>query len=113
MADCLHLVHCHVGSQVRKLDSLRNPLQELSRFYVELVGLGTGVKAIDVGGGLGVDYQGSSSGKRARGRGARASRGGKRASVDYRVSDYANLVISVLREVCDAATVPHPDVYSE
>jgi arginine decarboxylase len=99
MADCLHLVHCHVGSQVRKLDSLRNPLQELSRFYVELVGMGTGVKAIDVGGGLGVDYQGS--------------RSGKRSSVDYRVSDYANLVISVLREVCDAATVPHPDVYSE
>ncbi len=99
MTDCLQLLHCHVGSQVSRLESLRAPFEELARTYVELKKRGTGVSAIDIGGGLGVDYDGTNS--------------GRGSSVDYDVGDYAELVVSVVGDVCDASDVPHPDIFSE
>lgn len=99
MSDCLQLLHCHIGSQVSRAESLRHPLEELARVYAELLKMGAGIRIIDVGGGLGVDYDGS--------------RSGRGSSIDYGVAEYAELVIETLRNVCDDAGVPHPDVYSE
>ena len=99
MLDCLHLLHCHVGSQVSTLESLRRPLEELARVYVELTRIAPGVQAIDVGGGLGIDYDGS--------------RSGRGSSIDYGVREYADLVVETLAGVCEAAGIPHPDVLSE
>ncbi len=99
MTDCLELLHCHVGSQVSELEALRHPLEELARVHVELTRMGAAVRTIDVGGGLGIDYDGS--------------RSGRGSSIDYGVREYADLVISTLGRVCDEAGVAHPDVLSE
>lgn len=99
LMDCLQLLHCHVGSQVSQLASLRAPLEELGRTYVELINRGVGVRSVDVGGGLGVDYDGSHS--------------GRGSSIDYGVREYAEAVVHTLSEICDAAGVKHPDVFSE
>ena len=99
MDDCLVLLHCHVGSQVSELASLHHTMEELARVYVELASMVPSLRAIDVGGGLGVDYDGS--------------RSGRGSSIDYGVPEYAELVIGTLSRVCDEAGVAHPDVLSE
>ncbi len=99
MADCLQLVHFHLGSQITNIRSIKNALTEAARVYVELHRVGAGVKYIDVGGGLGIDYDGSQT--------------DFESSVNYTLQEYANDVIFRIKSVCDECGVPHPTIISE
>ncbi len=99
MADCLQLVHFHLGSQITNIRSIKNALTEAARVYVELHRVGAGVKYIDVGGGLGIDYDGSQT--------------DFESSVNYTLQEYANDVVFRVKSVCDEAGVPHPTIISE
>ena len=99
MADCLKLVHCHAGSQLYEIRRIKGVVSELARTYCELRRLGAGLEFIDVGGGLGVDYDGSRS--------AWAS------SADYSLEEYAGDVVYRVRAACDDAGQPHPTIITE
>jgi arginine decarboxylase len=99
MEDCLQLVHFHLGSQITNIRSIKNALTEAARVYVELHRVGAGVKYIDVGGGLGIDYDGSQT--------------DFESSVNYTLQEYANDVIFRIKSVCDECGVPHPTIISE
>jgi arginine decarboxylase len=99
MLDCLQLLHFHLGSQITAIANLKTALREGARLYVELCKLGANMKFLDVGGGLGVDYDGS--------------RTNFVVSKDYSDQEYANDVIWIVQETCDGARVGHPDIISE
>jgi arginine decarboxylase len=99
MGDCLQLVHFHLGSQITNIRSIKNALTEAGRVYVELHRVGAGVKYIDVGGGLGIDYDGSQT--------------DFESSVNYTLQEYANDVVFRIKSICDEAEVPHPTIISE
>ncbi|MCI0683225.1 MAG: biosynthetic arginine decarboxylase [Gemmataceae bacterium] len=99
LGDCLQLVHFHLGSQITNIRSIKNALTEASRVYVELHRVGAGVKYIDVGGGLGIDYDGSQT--------------DFESSVNYTLQEYANDVVFRIKSVCDECGVPHPTIISE
>ncbi|MFN2398897.1 MAG: biosynthetic arginine decarboxylase [Gemmatimonadaceae bacterium] len=97
--DVLKLIHFHLGSQITDIRYIKSGLQEIARFYAELRGMGVGITHVDVGGGLGVDYDGSNS--------------TVAASVNYSVQEYANDVIYTLAEACRERELPMPHVISE
>ena len=98
--DTLKLMHFHLGSQISAIKSIKNALREAGRLFVELYKLGaTGLSYCDVGGGLGVDYDGSQT--------------NFASSMNYSVQEYANDIVYTLKEICDADNVPHPHVVSE
>jgi arginine decarboxylase len=99
MADCLQLVHFHLGSQITNIRSIKSALTEAARVYVELHRVGAGVRFLDVGGGLGIDYDGSQT--------------DFESSVNYTLQEYANDVVFRIKSVCDEAGVPHPTIVSE
>jgi arginine decarboxylase len=99
LADCLQLVHFHLGSQITNIRSIKGALTEAARVYVELARVGAGVKYLDVGGGLGIDYDGSQT--------------DFESSVNYTLQEYANDVVFRIKSVCDEAGVPHPTIVSE
>ena len=100
MEDCLRLVHFHIGSQICEIGQLKNAVSELTQVYCELRRLGaTGLDHIDVGGGLGVDYDGSQS--------------AWSSSVNYSLAEYAGDVVYRIKSVCDNAGQPHPTIVSE
>ncbi|MEM0984236.1 MAG: biosynthetic arginine decarboxylase [Planctomycetota bacterium] len=99
MADCLKLVHCHAGSQMCEIRQIKSVVSELARVYCELRRLGAGVEYLDVGGGLGIDYDGSRS--------AWAS------STDYTLAEYAGDVIYRVKAACDDEEQPHPTIITE
>jgi arginine decarboxylase len=99
MADCFQLLHFHLGSQIPNIRIVKGALNEAARVYVELVRAGAGLKYMDVGGGLGVDYDGSQT--------------NFESSVNYTLQEYANDVVYHLQTVCDEARVPHPTIVSE
>lgn len=99
MADCLQLVHFHLGSQITNIRSIKNALNEAARVYVELHRIGAGLRFLDVGGGLGIDYDGSQT--------------DYESSVNYTLQEYANDVVFRVKSVCDEAGVPHPTIISE
>ncbi len=99
MLDSLVLVHFHVGSQITGIAGLKDAVQEGARIFVELRLLGAPLKYLDVGGGLGVDYDGSQS--------------TNDSSTNYDLQEYANNVVFHIREMCDEKDVPHPDIVSE
>ena len=99
MADCLELVHFHLGSQITNIRSIKSALTEASRVYVELHRVGAGVKVLDVGGGLGIDYDGSQT--------------DFESSINYTLQEYANDVVFRVKGVCDESGVPHPTIISE
>ena len=99
MGDCFQLLHFHVGSQIGNIRQLKAAILEASRIYVDLHRRGAGLQYLDVGGGLGVDYDGSQS--------------DTDSSMNYTVQEYANDVVFHVQTVCDEAKVPHPQLISE
>jgi len=99
MADCFKLLHFHMGSQVTNIRHIKAALVEGARVYADLKKRGAGLEFIDVGGGLGVDYDGSQT--------------NFESSVNYTLQEYANDVIYQIRVVCDDAEVAHPHIFSE
>ncbi len=99
MADCLNMLHFHIGSQVSDIRQLKAAVNELAHIYTELRRLGAGLKIIDIGGGLGVDYDGSGS--------------AWESSINYSVQEYATDVVYRIKSVCDDAGAPHPTILSE
>jgi arginine decarboxylase len=99
MEDCLQLVHFHLGSQITNIRAIKNALTEAARVYTELHRVGAGVRFLDVGGGLGIDYDGSQT--------------DFESSVNYTLQEYANDVVFRIKSVCDEAGVPHPTIVSE
>ncbi|HJU65370.1 MAG TPA: biosynthetic arginine decarboxylase [Gemmatimonadaceae bacterium] len=97
--DVLRLIHFHLGSQITDIRFIKAGLQEVGRFYAELRAMGVDITHVDVGGGLGVDYDGS---------GSTVS-----ASVNYSVQEYANDVVYTLAEVCRELNLPMPHLISE
>ena len=100
MKDCLKLIHFHIGSQVTKIRRIKTALREASQFYVQLHSMGFNVEFVDIGGGLGVDYDGTrwsiSEGR-----------------VNYTNQEYVNDSISTLVDVSDKNGIPHPNIITE
>ena len=99
MEDCFQLLHFHQGSQITNIRHIKGALNEASRIYTELVKRGAGLRYLDVGGGLGVDYDGSQT--------------NFESSVNYSLQEYANDVVYHVQNACDEAGVPHPTIISE
>jgi arginine decarboxylase len=100
MADCLQLLHFHLGSQITNIRQVKGAVNEAARLYSELWRDGaTGLRYLDVGGGLGIDYDGSQT--------------DFESSVNYTLQEYANDVIYHAQNVCDEAGVPHPTIITE
>ncbi|MGB2679715.1 MAG: biosynthetic arginine decarboxylase [Candidatus Competibacter sp.] len=99
MLERLVLLHAHLGSQIANIHDIRRGLQEVGRYYADIWRLGARLRWVDVGGGLGVDYEGT------------GSRG--ECSMNYSAREYANTVIQTLWNICSEANLPHPEVFSE
>lgn len=99
MADCLQLTHFHLGSQITNIRKVKEALNEAARVFVELHRAGAALRYMDVGGGLGIDYDGSQT--------------DFESSVNYTLQEYANDVVFRIKSVCDEAGVPHPTIISE
>lgn len=96
---CLELLHCHIGSQVANIRDIQRGMHECARYYAELHKLGANLRYVDVGGGLGVDYEGTSS--------------RSFCSMNYTLQEYANNVVAALTEICQANQLPHPGIFTE
>src|ERR1041385_5925565 len=96
---CFKLIHFHIGSQVPDILTVKKAVQEAARSYAKLYKMGFPVEYIDVGGGLGVDYDGS--------------RSAFDSSTNYTLQEYTNDVVYYVGDVCNAEKVPHPDIISE
>jgi arginine decarboxylase len=99
LEDCFQMTHFHMGSQVSNIRKVKDALNEAARIFAELHKMGAGLKFIDVGGGLGVDYDGSQT--------------DFESSMNYTLQEYANDVVFTIAQVCDEAGVPHPTIISE
>lgn len=99
MLDCLELLHFHIGSQITAIRAIKDALKEATRIYTELHALGAGLKFLDVGGGLAVDYDGSQT--------------NFHSSANYSMQEYANDVVFAIQQGCTEQGVPHPDIVSE
>src|SRR5690349_6684266 len=99
MADCLELLHFHLGSQITNIRQIKGAVIEAARIYVELKRAGAGLKYLDVGGGLGIDYDGSQT--------------DFESSVNYTLQEYSNDVVYHIQNVCDEGEVPHPTIVTE
>ena len=99
MTDCLQLLHFHLGSQINNIRNVKEAVNELARVYVAMRQAGAGLKYIDVGGGLGVDYDGSQT--------------AYDSSMNYTIAEYASDVVYRIKAVCDEAEVEHPTIISE
>jgi arginine decarboxylase len=99
MLDCLQLLHFHIGSQISAIRTFKTAVQEAARVYVELVRLGAPMGFLDVGGGLGVDYDGT--------------RTDQTQSVNYTIKEYAEDVVATIAKVTDEAGVQHPHIVTE
>ena len=99
LGHCLKLLHFHIGSQVPDILTVKKAVQEAARYYAKLVKMGFAIEYIDVGGGLGVDYDGS--------------RTAFDSSTNYTLQEYTNDVVYYIADVCNAEGVPHPTIVSE
>ncbi len=100
MQDCLKLIHFHIGSQITKIRRIKNALREAMQFYVQLSKMGFDIEFVDIGGGLGVDYDGtrSSSGEN---------------SMNYSIQEYVNDSVSALVDACQKNGLRHPNIITE
>jgi arginine decarboxylase len=99
LLDCLELLHFHIGSQITAIRAHKDALREAGRIFAGLHEMGATPSLLDVGGGLGVDYDGSQT--------------NFHSSMNYSVQEYANDVVAAIQEACDDAGVPHPDLVTE
>ncbi|MGZ3652585.1 MAG: biosynthetic arginine decarboxylase [Bdellovibrionota bacterium] len=99
MMDALQLLHFHIGSQITSIRPIKDSLQEACRVYADLCAMGAKLQYLDVGGGLGVDYDGSKT--------------NWENSVNYSEQEYANDVVSAIQTICEERELPHPDVITE
>ena len=99
LSHCLKLLHFHIGSQVPDILTVKRAVQEASRFYAKLHKMGFPIEYMDVGGGLGVDYDGS--------------RSNFDSSTNYTLQEYTNDIVYYIADVCNAERVPHPNIISE
>ncbi len=99
MADALQLLHFHLGSQITNIRLIKGAVTEAARVYAELKKAGAGLRYLDVGGGLGVDYDGSQT--------------DFESSVNYTLQEYANDIVHHIQNVCDEAGIPVPTIMSE
>ena len=99
MEHCFKLLHFHIGSQVPDILTIKKAVQEAARFYAKLFKMGFAIESLDVGGGLGVDYDGSGS--------------ASESSTNYTLEEYANDMVFYIAEVCNQEQVPHPQIVSE
>ncbi len=97
--DCLQLLHFHLGSQIANIRDIRNSVQECARFYAELRKQGAAIDTLDVGGGLGVDYEGT--------------RSQSHCSANYSMREYANNIVYTIGDVCEQLELPTPRLLSE
>lgn len=97
--DCLQLMHCHLGSQIANIHDIRSCMKEVTRYYVELRGLNAPINTIDVGGGLAVDYAGT--------------RSNSDCSMNYSLKEYATHILLSVRDLCQEAGLPEPNIISE
>ena len=100
LTESLKLIHFHIGSQITKIRRIKNALREAMQFYVQLSKMGFSLDFVDIGGGLGVDYDGtrSSSGEN---------------SMNYSIQEYVNDSVSALVDVCVKNDLPHPNIITE
>ncbi|MGE0378473.1 MAG: biosynthetic arginine decarboxylase, partial [Planctomycetaceae bacterium] len=99
MNDCFTMLHFHMGSQITHIRQVKSAINEAARVYADLYRRGAGLKVLDVGGGIGVDYDGSQT--------------NFESSMYYTLQEYANDVVYHVQAVCDDASVPHPEIISE
>lgn len=99
LAHCLRLVHFHVGSQVPDIGTIKRAVREAARFYAKLVKMGHSMGYVDVGGGLGVDYDGSGT--------------AFESSMNYSLAEYARDIVWNIMDICDSEKVAHPILVSE
>ncbi|KTD08643.1 biosynthetic arginine decarboxylase [Legionella jamestowniensis] len=97
--DSLQLMHCHLGSQIANIGDIRRCMQEVGRYYIELRRLHAPITTIDVGGGLGVDYEGTHS--------------TTDCSMNYSIKEYATNILLAIRPLCEEASMPEPNLISE
>lgn len=100
LSDCLKFIHFHIGSQVTNIRKIKTALKEASQFYVQLRKLGYEIDFVDIGGGLGVDYDGSRS----------ATSGN---SMNYSIQEYVNDAVSSIVDVCEKNGLPQPNIITE
>lgn len=100
MGDCLRLIHFHIGSQVTKIRHIKNALREAAQFYVQLRKMGFNVEFTDIGGGLGVDYDGTRSST-------------SESSMNYTIQEYVNDSVAAFVEASDKNDLPHPNIITE
>lgn len=99
LSHCLKLLHFHIGSQVPDILTVKKAVQEATRFYAKLRKMNFNIEFLDVGGGLGVDYDGS--------------RSAFDSSTNYTLQEYTNDIVFYIADVCNTENVPHPDIVSE
>jgi arginine decarboxylase len=100
LEDCLLLIHFHIGSQITKIRRIKVAMREASQFYAEICKMGFNVKFVDIGGGLGVDYDGTRSAN-------------SESSVNYSIQEYVNDSVSTFVDICEKNNLPHPNIIAE
>lgn len=100
MTDCLKLIHFHIGSQVTKIRRIKNALREACQFYVQLSQMGFDIDFIDIGGGLGVDYDGTRN-------------SASENSMNYSIQEYVNDSVYQLVDACNKNGIKHPNIITE
>ena len=98
--DCLKLIHFHIGSQITKIRRIKNALREASQFYVQLSKLGFDIDFIDIGGGLGVDYDGTRN-------------SASESSMNYSIQEYVNDAVYSIADACEKNELKHPNIITE
>ncbi|MGD8712255.1 MAG: biosynthetic arginine decarboxylase, partial [Thiohalophilus sp.] len=99
LSDCLQMLHFHLGSQIANIRDIQRGMLECTRYFVELHRMGVNIRCVDVGGGLGVDYEGTQS--------------RSFCSMNYSVQAYANNIVHSLWEACEEHNLEHPDIFTE
>lgn len=100
MKDCVRLIHFHIGSQVTKIRRIKVALKEASQFYVQMRKMNFNVEFVDIGGGLGVDYDGTASSN-------------SESSMNYTIQEYVNDSVSTFVDAADKNNIPHPNIITE